>query len=52
MRMDKKALLDFKSITLKLQSRETSFVDSHFILQTMIFEFHQFNFEKYIGLKK
>lgn len=49
-RKHKSALEDFKSITLKLLNRETTFVDSHIIFQSIIIEFPHHDFNKYLGL--
>ena len=48
-RQHKLALDDFKSITLKLQNRETTLLDSHHLFQSLISEFPNFDFEKYLG---
>src|SRR4051812_34020531 len=48
-RQHKQALADFKSVTIKLQNRDTTILKSHVLFQSLITEFPGFDFAKYIG---
>lgn len=49
-RQHKKTLDDFKSITQKLQNRDTTISDTHVLFQSLIIEFPNFDFDQYLGI--
>ena len=50
-RNHQQALSNFKSVTLKLESGKTTLIESHTLFQTIIDEFPNFDFQKYLGVE-